>query len=84
MLLAAGLLGIRGSILTALACVVSATLLAGVGLAGWLPPPPPGGSMAVAFVAITLGLAVTLLSLTLLLIGVPFLATSRHMHLQQY
>ena len=66
-LLAAGLLGIRGSILTALACVVSATLLAGVGLAGWLPPPPPGGSMAVAFVAITLGLAVTLLSLTLLL-----------------
>ncbi|HEY8176216.1 MAG TPA: hypothetical protein VIF32_11005, partial [Gemmatimonadaceae bacterium] len=66
-LLAAGLLGIRGSILTALACVVSATLLAGVGLAGWLPPPAPGGSMAVAFVTITLGLAVTLLSLTLLL-----------------
>jgi signal transduction histidine kinase len=66
-LLAAGLLGIRGSILTALACVVSATLLAGAGLAGWLLPPAPGDSMAVAFVAITLALAVTLLSLTLLL-----------------
>jgi signal transduction histidine kinase len=74
-LLAAALLGIRGSILTALACVVSATLLAGAGLAGWLPPPAPGASMAVAFVAITLGLAVTLLSLTLLLRDTAFLST---------
>ena len=37
-LLAAGLLGIRGSILTALACVVSATLLAGAIIYSLYPP----------------------------------------------
>lgn len=66
-LLAAALLGIRGSMLTALACVVSATVLAGAELAGWVAAPAAGGSTAVAFIAVTMGLAVTLLVLTLLL-----------------
>jgi signal transduction histidine kinase len=64
-LMAAGLLGKRGAILTTLACVASATLLTGAELAGLLTPPPSSGSVALAYIAVALSLAVTLLCLRL-------------------
>jgi len=65
-LIGAGVLGVRGSMVTALACMVSATLLTGAELAGWIPGADPG-TTAVAFVNVTLSIAGTLLCLKLLL-----------------
>ncbi len=80
-LIAAGLLGIRGTVVVALACITSATLLTGGELAGWLPPAARGGSTAAAFVAIALSLAVTVLCLTLLLRDAEQLAAEDLVHM---
>src|SRR4051812_38401429 len=75
-LIAAGLLGIRGSVFTALACVVSAIILAGAELAGWLVVPAREVSTATEpFVGVILALAVTVLCLTLLLREAEAIAT---------
>ena len=65
-LMAAGLLGVRGSIVVALACISSATFLVGAELAGWIPPYRVVVSPAEAYIAVVLALSVTLLCLTLL------------------
>jgi signal transduction histidine kinase len=66
-LMAAGLLGVRGSIVVALACISSATFLVGAEIAGWIIPFRNAGSPAEAYIAVVLALSVTLLCLTLLL-----------------
>jgi len=73
-LIAAGVQGVRGSMLAALACVVSATFLTGAQLAEWIPGRDPQ-STAVAFLSVTLAIAGTLLCLTLLLRQAQQLAT---------
>jgi signal transduction histidine kinase len=66
-LLAAGLLGMRGSLVTALACIVSASVLAAAELAGVLVLPALRTSTPVEpFIAVVLAVAVTGLCLTLL------------------
>jgi signal transduction histidine kinase len=66
-LMAAGLLGVRGSIVVAAACISSATFLVGAETAGWIAPLTRPGSVAEAYIAVLLALGVTLVCLTLLL-----------------
>jgi signal transduction histidine kinase len=67
-LIAAGLLGMQGSIVTAAASVISAAVLWVAEVAGLLTPPGPGNlAPAQPFVAAVLAVAVTVLALTLLL-----------------
>jgi signal transduction histidine kinase len=66
-LMAAGLLGVRGSLVVASACLSSATFLVGAEIAGWIIPSRVWVSPAEAYIAVVLALAVTLLCLTLLL-----------------
>ncbi|MGH7652092.1 MAG: sensor histidine kinase [Gemmatimonadaceae bacterium] len=66
-LMAGGLLGVRGSIVVALACISSATFLVGAEIAGWIIPSRVAVSPAEAYIAVVLALSVTLLCLTLLL-----------------
>lgn len=66
-LMAAGLLGLRGAVIAALACVMSATALVGAELAGWISPLTMPGSLADAFLSAALALGVTLLCLALML-----------------
>jgi signal transduction histidine kinase len=66
-LMGAGLLGVRASVVVAFACVASATLLAGAERAGWIDPFRSAGSWSEAYIAVVLALGVTLLCLTLLM-----------------
>jgi len=67
-LLAAGLLGIHGTVVTAIACVVSAALLAAAEVGGMLTTPGWATTTpAEPFVAVVLTVAATVLALTMLL-----------------
>lgn len=75
-LLAAGLLGIRGSIVTALACVAGAALLTGAEATGLLMVPAPRPSTPMEpFIAVVLAVAVAVLCLTLLFRQAEAIAT---------
>lgn len=75
-LLAAGLLGIRGSVVTALACVASAAFLAGAELTGTLPAATFRSSTPTEpFLAVVLAVSIAVLCLALLFRQAEAIAT---------
>ncbi|MGH7680213.1 MAG: histidine kinase dimerization/phospho-acceptor domain-containing protein, partial [Gemmatimonadaceae bacterium] len=65
-LMAGGLLGARGSVVTAFACLASAALLTAAAVAGWITAPVGAGSLVTAYLRVVLAIGLSLVIVNLL------------------